>query len=171
MNSRVVFIPLRRVIMALPRAAMLFVPFLLFVASGFCSLLYQIVWLRLAFASFGVNTPVLSVVLSIFMLGLALGSWLAGRYADTIAKRTRVSAAILYGLVEWGIALGAVAVPWMYKFGERELLTFGDTSSSGYLAFSAIIITLAILGFATLMGMTFPFMMAFLRSAPRPQRE
>src|SRR5215510_4046352 len=58
------------------RAAMLFVPFLLFVASGFCSLLYQIVWLRLAFAAFGVNTPVLSIVLSIFMLGLALGSWL-----------------------------------------------------------------------------------------------
>ena len=78
------------------------IPFLLFVASGFCSLVYQIVWLRLAFAAFGVNTPVLSVVLSVFMLGLALGSWLAGRYADAAVRRTNVSAAILYGLVEWG---------------------------------------------------------------------
>ena len=47
--------------------------FLLFVASGFCGLLYQVVWIRLAFAAFGVITPVLSVVISVFMLGLALG--------------------------------------------------------------------------------------------------
>ena len=50
----------------------------MFFCSGFCGLLYQIVWVRLAFASFGVNTPVLSVVISVFMLGLALGSWFAG---------------------------------------------------------------------------------------------
>src|SRR5205814_8194735 len=36
----------------------------LFLASGFCGLLYQVVWLRLAFAAFGVITPVLSIVLS-----------------------------------------------------------------------------------------------------------
>ena len=50
------------------------IPFLLFFISGFCGLLYQVVWLRLAFRSFGVITPVLSVVISVFMLGLALGS-------------------------------------------------------------------------------------------------
>jgi len=36
--------------------------FLLFVVSGFCGLVYQIVWLRLAFAAFGIVTPVLSVL-------------------------------------------------------------------------------------------------------------
>lgn len=146
-------------------------PFLLFVASGFYSLLYQIVWLRLAFAAFGVNTAVLSVVLSIFMLGLGLGPWLAGRYAEAIVTRTRASAAAVYGFVEWGIAIGAVAVPPIFKFGERVLPTFGETSSGGYLTFSAIIITLALLGFATLMGMTFPLMMRFLGSAPRAKFE
>ena len=55
------------------------ITFLLFVLSGFCGLLYQIVWLRLAFGAFGIVTPVLSVVVSVFMLGLALGSWGAGR--------------------------------------------------------------------------------------------
>ena len=55
--------------------------FLLFVVSGFCGLVYQIVWLRLAFASFGIVTPVLSILLSAFMAGLALGSWLGGRLA------------------------------------------------------------------------------------------
>lgn len=45
-----------------------------FFASGFCSLLYQIIWTRLAFAAFGIITPVLSVVVSVFMLGLGIGS-------------------------------------------------------------------------------------------------
>jgi hypothetical protein len=54
----------------------------LFLASGFCGLLYQVVWLRLAFAAFGVITPVLSIVLSVFMLGLSLGSWAGGRWID-----------------------------------------------------------------------------------------
>ena len=40
--------------------------FLLFFVSGFSSLVYQVVWTRLAFASFGVITPVLSVVLTSF---------------------------------------------------------------------------------------------------------
>jgi len=53
--------------------------FTLFFCSGFCSLLYQLVWLRLAFASFGIITPVLSVVISVFMLGLGVGSVVAGR--------------------------------------------------------------------------------------------
>jgi len=42
--------------------------FTLFLLSGFCGLLYQVVWIRLAFSHFGIITPVLSVVISIFML-------------------------------------------------------------------------------------------------------
>ncbi|OLD93386.1 MAG: hypothetical protein AUG80_20795 [Candidatus Rokubacteria bacterium 13_1_20CM_4_68_9] len=48
-----------------------------FVISGFCSLVYEVVWLRLAMAGFGVTTPFVSIVLSVFMAGLALGSWAA----------------------------------------------------------------------------------------------
>lgn len=52
-----------------------------FLASGFCSLVYEVVWLRLAMAKFGATTPSVSTVLAVFMGGLALGSWLAGRVA------------------------------------------------------------------------------------------
>ena len=55
---------------------------LLFFLSGFASLLYQIVWLRLAFGHFGILTPVLSTVVSVFMLGLGLGAWTAGRWVE-----------------------------------------------------------------------------------------
>ena len=34
--------------------------FVVFFWSGFCSLVYQVVWIRLAFSHFGVLTPVLS---------------------------------------------------------------------------------------------------------------
>ncbi len=138
--------------------------FLLFVASGFCSLLYQVVWLRLAFAAFGVVTPVLSVVLSVFMLGLALGSWLAGRWSDAPPASRELSPAIAYGLAEWGIGAGAFVVPWLFGLGEQWLLAVPDASSGAYHALSALVITLAVIGFTTLMGMTFPLMLAFIRS-------
>ncbi len=147
------------------------IAFLLFVASGFCGLLYQVVWLRLAFADFGIVTPVLSVVLSVFMLGLALGSWLGGRVGGALTKRSVGAAAVAYGIAEFGIGAGALVVPWAFDLGERWLQGLGEASSAGYLGASAVVITLSILVFTTLMGATFPLMMAFLRSATKGDEE
>lgn len=47
--------------------------FLFFCISGFCGILYEIIWLRLAMASFGVTSALVSIVLSVFMAGLGLG--------------------------------------------------------------------------------------------------
>ena len=71
--------------------------FLLFFISGFSSLVYQVVWTRLAFASFGIITPVLSVVISVFMLGLSLGTWAGGRWIGALVARSGLSAASFYG--------------------------------------------------------------------------
>ena len=54
--------------------------FLFFCISGFCSILYEIIWLRLAMASFGVTSAPVSIVLSVFMAGLGLGSLASVRY-------------------------------------------------------------------------------------------
>src|SRR5882672_8284539 len=113
--------------------------FLLFFVSGFCSLVYQVVWTRLAFASFGIITPVLSVVLSVFMLGLSVGSWLGGRLIAGLVRRTRFSAAIFYAGLEFLIGLGAFVVPGLFSLGERFLLATGQTDSFGYLGFSALV--------------------------------
>ena len=77
--------------------------FLLFFISGFCGLAYQVIWTRLAFAAFGIITPVLSVVISVFMLGLAIGAWVSGRWVGTLVQKTRLSAVTLYALAELGI--------------------------------------------------------------------
>src|SRR5216684_3415119 len=114
--------------------------FALFFCSGFCSLLYQVVWVRIAFAHFGVITPVLSVVLSVFMLGLGLGSWLGGKWAQWWSSRLKISSAYFYGGAEFVIGTGAFVVPQLFRLGEASLLRAGEASSTGYLLISAIFI-------------------------------
>ena len=74
--------------------------FSFFVVSGFCSLVYEVVWLRLAMAAFGVTTPFVSIVLSVFMAGLALGSWAAGRLTGKLGVIPPRAALRLYAVVE-----------------------------------------------------------------------
>ena len=62
--------------------------FVFLVVSGFCGLVYEVVWLRLAMASFGVTTALASIVLSTFMAGLGLGSWGAGLLTHRLVRDT-----------------------------------------------------------------------------------
>src|SRR5208282_5113416 len=141
--------------------------FLLFFLSGFSSLAYQVIWTRLAFASFGIIMPVLSVVLSVFMLGLAVGSWAGGRVIAPLVQKTGLSAVIFYALAEMLIGVSAFAVPKLFVLGERVLLAAGQTNSFQYLLFSALVLAVAILPWCVCMGTTFPFMMAYMREQDR----
>jgi spermidine synthase len=137
--------------------------FFLFFVSGFCGLLYQVIWTRIAFAAFGIITPVLSVVLSVFMLGLALGSAAGGKWIPALTRKTGLSAAFFYGLAEGLIGVGAFAVPKLFDLGGRVLLPAGEMNSFGYLSLSALVLALSILPWCFFMGTTFPFMMAYIR--------
>jgi spermidine synthase len=139
------------------------ISFLVFVLSGFCGLLYQVVWLRLAFSAFGIVTPVLSVVVSVFMLGLALGSWGAGRGVNWWVRRTGLSPIYLYAAAEVVIGVSAFLVPWAFTMGQRWLLSAGQTDSFAYLALSALIIGISLMPPCLAMGATFPLVLAFLR--------
>ncbi|MGB8370230.1 MAG: fused MFS/spermidine synthase [Limisphaerales bacterium] len=137
--------------------------FLLFFLSGFCSLAYQVIWTRMAFASFGIITPVLSVVLSVFMLGLAVGAWAGGRCIASLVEKTGLSAVVFYAGAELLIGLGAFAVPKLFAMGEHTLLTSGETDSFRYLSLSALVLAFSILPWCLFMGATFPLMMAYVR--------
>src|SRR6266480_6825831 len=99
--------------------------FVLFLISGFCGLLYQVVWVRLAFSHFGIITPVLSVIISIFMLGLSLGSWAGGVWISKGPSRKGISAIYFYALTEGLIGVGAFVVPKLFPLGETLLLPSG----------------------------------------------
>src|SRR5438105_11134717 len=65
--------------------------FLFFFFSGLCSLMYEVIWLRLGMAQFGVTTALISLFLSIFLAGLALGSWGFGKLARRLESRPKIS--------------------------------------------------------------------------------
>ncbi len=77
-----------------------------FFFSGASGLIFQIIWARLFSRVFGATTLAISTVLTAFMAGLALGSFLIGRYADRLKRPIRV-----YALVEIGIGLAALLIP------------------------------------------------------------
>ena len=146
--------------------------FLLFFLSGFCSLVYQVVWTRMAFAAFGIITPVLSVVLSVFMLGLSVGAWAGGRFAGRLARSPVLSAAFFYAATELMIGLGGgLAVPKLFELGERSLLSAGQTNSFHYLFLSALVLAVSIFPWCGFMGATFPLMMAYIRERDRNNQE
>src|ERR1051326_1001573 len=137
--------------------------FLLFFVSGFCGLVYQVVWTRLAFATFGIITPVLSIVISTFMVGLSVGAWAAGSRVENLVRRTRLSAMFFYSCAEVGIGLGAFVVPKLFEAGGRLLLNLGQSNSAAYLVASALILALSLLPWCLFMGATLPLMMAYVR--------
>jgi predicted membrane-bound spermidine synthase len=137
--------------------------YLLFFVSGFCSLVYQMVWTRLAFASFGIITPVLSVVLSVFMLGLSVGAWAGGRIIPCLVRKTGLSAIFFYGGAELIIGVGAFATPALFALGQQGLLAVGQADSFRYLFLSALVLAVSILPWCLCMGATFPWMMAYVR--------
>jgi spermidine synthase len=145
--------------------------FLFFLVSGFCSLVYEVVWLRLAMASFGVTTPIVAMVLSIFMGGLAIGSWGAGRLTPRLAGRPAAAPLRLYALAELVIGLSGVLVPPGLHLG-RAMLSWAGAgiawgSASHHIA-SGVWIGMVLLPFAAAMGATFPLAMASLRPSDAP---
>jgi spermidine synthase/MFS family permease len=144
--------------------------FALFFLSGFCGLLYQVVWLRMSFASFGVITPVLSVVISVFMFGLFAGSWFAGRQVERLTRKSGFSAIWFYALAELFVGVGAFAVPYLFGLGEKALLPVGQSDSVAYLLWSGLIIAGSIFPWCFFMGTTFPLMMAYMKEQSKQEK-
>ncbi len=60
---------------------------LLFAISGFSALIYQTVWQRALFQYFGVNIESITVIVSIFMFGLGVGSLVGGRLSKIYPEK------------------------------------------------------------------------------------
>jgi spermidine synthase len=80
---------------------------LCFFLSGFAALLYETAWTREFATVFGTSELAVAAVLAAYMAGLASGSAIAAR---VVARVTRP--VLVYGALELGIGLWALAVPW-----------------------------------------------------------
>ena len=112
---------------------------LLFV-SGFCALLYEVVWTRMLIPVFGNTVFAISTVLAVFMAGLAIGSYVAGRYVDSLGENQvgGVKALNVYAFVELGIGIYALTFPLILSCATPLYLSLARTCASGYLADSLI---------------------------------
>ena len=138
--------------------------FVFFFVSGFCSILYELVWLRLAAAQFGITNPLVSIVLSMFMAGIGLGSWGAGWAIKKYGHRIKVPL-LFYASIELLIGISALAVPYQLRLGRHLLEQFPISSSSGYYLVSGAWICLTLVPWCACMGATIPVaMLAINRS-------
>jgi spermidine synthase len=74
--------------------------------SGATGLVYEVLWLRMLGLVFGHTVFAVTTVLTAFMAGLGLGSWIFGRLADRQVRPLR-----LYGLLEIGVGIFCLLVP------------------------------------------------------------
>jgi spermidine synthase len=130
-----------------------------FFVSGISGLIYEVIWTKMLGLVFGNTTFATSTVLTAYMAGLALGSYLAGRYADKI-KNTLKS----YAILEIGIGVYCFLVPFLISImGDLYLsiqklsdLSFYQSSLVRF-AFSFILLLIP----TTLMGATLPIFSRF----------
>lgn len=140
--------------------------FTFFFISGLCGIVYELVWLRLAMAQFGVTTALTSIVLSMFMAGLGLGSWAAGSLVRAYGKRITIHPLKLYGVTELLIGCSALVVPLQLSYGHRLLEKMTEqaaVSSAAYYLASGAWLALTLVPWCACMGATIPFVMFAIR--------
>jgi len=136
--------------------ALFLVALVFFLVSGACGLLYQVVWTRSLVLLFGTTSYAVSTVLSIFFLGLGLGSVWGGRIADRVRRPLA-----WYGIFE--IAIGAWAVLFILFVGWGEsavvaiLRAFSSSREMGILLRGLLAAGFLIVP-VTLMGTTLPLL-------------
>ncbi len=108
----------------------------LFFLSGFCGLVYEIIWMRRFAVGFGNTTYAVTVVLAAFMAGLAAGSKLFGRLADNPNRKH--SLLTYYGWME--IAIGVYCLAFDNLLGVQRsvmLWVYGAVDPTGVLSLAA----------------------------------
>src|SRR5580700_11935623 len=117
---------------------------------------------------FGVTTAMVSIVLSVFMAGLGLGSWASGAWIRRRGENIGISPLLLYAAIELLIGVGGILVPYELRLGHSILERLGSTSSAEYYLVSGIWVALTLIPWCGLMGATIPVaMLAIERMLPR----
>lgn len=127
--------------------------------SGACSLIDQVVWVRLLKLTLGNTVYAASIVVSVFLGGLALGAALMSRYADRVERRLR-----LYALLELLITVTALAFPLTLWLADGVYVWFyraADPPQSLLLATQVVVSACLLLPPTVLMGSTLPLLGRF----------
>ncbi len=138
-------------------------PFLivLFVGSGACALIYEVVWFQLLELVIGSSAISLGVLLATFMGGMCIGSLMLPRFASRSQHPLR-----LYAILELSIGIIGVlelfAIPLIGKMYSPAV-----GHGAGALMLRAVVAALCLLPPTVLMGATLPAIARWVESTPR----
>jgi spermidine synthase len=144
--------------------------FLLFALSGFSGLIYESIWTHYLKLFLGHAAYAQTLVLAIFMGGMAIGSWICSRYSGRWGNLL-LGYAMTEGIIGLCALIFHTAFAGTIEYAYSTLIPqLGSPAMVG--AFKWSISTLMILPQSILLGMTFPLMSAgILRLFPeRPGR-
>ncbi len=145
-----------------------------FFLSGMCGLIYQVLWTKMLGLVFGHTTLAISTVVTAFLAGLALGSFILGRIADKKDNPFQKLSSLggpwqitSYCVMEITIGVFCFLTPWLFKLVEVIYLQCVDWSpfSLNLLRFLLCAIVMIIPTMA--MGATLPLISKFLISTNR----
>ena len=137
----------------------------LFFLSGATGLIYELLWVRVLYQSFGSTIQSVTTVVAAYMGGLGLGAWALGRVADRSQKP-----AVLYGWLEIAIGLFGILSPlvlglahWLYIGTAGALALGGGASVALRFGLAALVLLIP----TTLMGGTLPVLTRALTGEDR----
>ena len=133
-----------------------------FFLSGAAGLIYEVLWVRLIDKVIGSAPFAVATVLTVFMAGLALGSYLAGRSIDRFASRAALLA--LYGKIEISVGAYAVVLPFLIAAAKPFYGLIYDPMLNLFWCYQAVAFLGCILLLivpAALMGATLPVLCRF----------
>src|SRR5436309_2233147 len=143
---------------------------LLLSLSGATGLVYELLWVRVLYQTFGSTIQSVTTVVAAYMGGLGLGAWLLGRRAD---RHERPAA--LYGWLEIAIGVFGLASPLVLALAHR--IYVGTAAALALHGAASVALRFALAGAVlliptTLMGGTLPVLPPAPRrpGAPRPHR-
>lgn len=140
--------------------------FVVFTVSGFSGLIYESIWSHYLKLMLGHAAYAQTLVLSIFMGGMALGAWLASQYSKRIAKPLLVYSAAEMGVGLLALAFHTVFAAMLAQLYDHWLPALDSPALASLLKWS--LGALIILPQSILLGTTFPLMSAgFIRLFPK----
>lgn len=133
----------------------------LFFASGATALVYEVVWSKYLALMFGSTIQAQTVVLAVYMGGLAMGNRLFGARSDLLSRPLWG-----YGIVEIAIGAYAYTFPWLHPLADQVFVGAGSRwfgNSGALLALKCALSVGLLLGPTLLMGGTLPLLAAWLQ--------
>ena len=122
----------------------------IFFISGFSALVYQVSWQRLLFTGFGVDLTSITLIISVFMMGLGIGAFFGGRIADKFSDKI----ILIFCLVELFIGIFGVFSYYLI-LGLQSLLIQASLPILSVFTFSLLVLP------TFLMGLTLPLLTGY----------